>query len=183
MRRILRATAITALLMLDSPTLLLADGQCLPIPSGVYAWWTADDTALDAAGSHHGQLLEGATYAPGIVRGAFSLDGVAAYVRISDVAAFDFLPTEAFTVECWVYPRRVWLPPTGFQSLVVKCPRHGRPSTGTVSVVPARWSVRPPPRVAAADAAPVSVGASSATTMPRIVRDQLRKTALRVTLP
>ena len=78
--------------------------QQLPTPPGLFAWWTGDDTAEDCVGFFHGQLRNGATFAPGKVGSAFRLDGVNDFVEMPNVirsnAAFSFafwMKADAFT--------------------------------------------------------------------------------------
>lgn len=52
------------------------DDDCLPAPSGLVSWWPGDGNANDIAGSNHGTLHNGATFAAGLVDQAFSFDGV-----------------------------------------------------------------------------------------------------------
>ena len=53
------------------------------IPSdGLISWWTADGNTDDRVGGNHGQLQDGATFGPGIVGQAFSLDGLDDHVAI-----------------------------------------------------------------------------------------------------
>ncbi len=66
-------------------------------PPGMLAWWRADNNAFDSIGTNHGTLINGATFAPGKVGSAFSLNGVNAFVAISNSAWLN--PTGAFSVE------------------------------------------------------------------------------------
>ena len=59
-----------------------------PLP-GLVSWWPGDGHADDVAGGNHGTLLNGATFAPGVVGQAFSFDGVDGYVEIGDIADFE----------------------------------------------------------------------------------------------
>jgi hypothetical protein len=61
------------------PRLALA---AIPAPSGLVAWWTGDGNAADYAGSNDGILEGGATFAPGKVGQAFSLDGIDDWIRV-----------------------------------------------------------------------------------------------------
>ena len=49
---------------------------CLNPPSGLVSWWPGDGNALDIIGPNHGTLLNGTTYAPGMVDQSCSLYGV-----------------------------------------------------------------------------------------------------------
>ena len=70
-----------------------------PTP-GLVAWWPAEGNADDVAGSHNGTLQNGATFAPGKVGSAFSLNGTNANVSIPDAPALRF--TNAMSVAGWI---------------------------------------------------------------------------------
>ena len=42
-------------------------GTCASPPSGLVAWWRAEGNGQDSAGTNHGTLVNGATFAPGEV--------------------------------------------------------------------------------------------------------------------
>jgi sugar lactone lactonase YvrE len=69
-------------------------------PGGLVSWWTADNTAADLKGLNNATLLTGATYAPGVVGQAFSLDGVNARVEVADSSSLAF--TASFSIEGWI---------------------------------------------------------------------------------
>ncbi len=73
---------------------------CTPPPAGMVAWWSGDNTASDRVGANHGTLKNGATYADGMVRTAFSLDGGDDYVEVPDSPAWAF-GANAFTIDLW----------------------------------------------------------------------------------
>jgi hypothetical protein len=74
-----------------------------PVPAQqLVAWYRAEGTASDRVGGNHGTLENGATFAPGRVGEAFSLDGVAGQVFAADVPAIN--PTDALTLAAWVFP-------------------------------------------------------------------------------
>ena len=60
----------------------LADTNCVPPSSGLLSWWRAEGDARDAAGTSDGVLMNGATFASGLVGQALSLNGTNAYVRL-----------------------------------------------------------------------------------------------------
>ena len=47
---------------------------CAPPPVGLVSWWQAESNAVDAIGGDNGTLLNGATYAPGMVGEAFNFN-------------------------------------------------------------------------------------------------------------
>ena len=73
------------------------------IPVDLVGRWSADGNAKDSANGHDGTLMNGATFAPGRFGQAFSLNG-SQFVRIPFDLAFDFVPTDQFTVSAWVKP-------------------------------------------------------------------------------
>src|SRR5258708_4008949 len=72
---------------------------CEPPPAGLVAWWRAENNAADTAGTNHGILLNGATFAAGQVGNAFSFDGQDDRALIPGFLAN--LPTNEITVEFW----------------------------------------------------------------------------------
>ncbi len=78
-----------------------AHAQYLATPSdGLVSWWRGDGNANDSAGSNHGSLLNGGTYAPGVFGLAFSLDGANDHVRVGNSSSLQF--TAAMTASAWV---------------------------------------------------------------------------------
>ena len=69
-------------------------------PSGAVGWWPGDGHTNDITGSNHGALVANATYAPGLVGQAFSLDGVNDYVDLGDGSSVDFT-NQDFTIDAW----------------------------------------------------------------------------------
>ncbi|MEI6566862.1 MAG: LamG-like jellyroll fold domain-containing protein, partial [Verrucomicrobiota bacterium] len=94
---------LVALLLI--PCSLLAQTNCTPSPSGLVAWWPGDGFSFDVAGTNHGTLYNGATYAPGKVGTAFSFDGVDDTVWVNPGPSLNF--TNAITLEAWINHRRV----------------------------------------------------------------------------
>jgi hypothetical protein len=88
--------------MLSIPSMGGAQTSCVDPPRGLQSWWTGDGNAADVFGAWNGTLVGDATYADGIVDGAFSFDGSGDWVEIADAAAGDF-GTDAFTVAFWLY--------------------------------------------------------------------------------
>jgi len=64
---------------LDQGRILHLDLQA---PSTTAAQWSAEGDGRDRAGGHHGQLVGGVRFAPGLVGRAFSLDGVDDHIRV-----------------------------------------------------------------------------------------------------
>jgi hypothetical protein len=75
---------------------------CTPVPLGMVGWYPGDGNADDISTTRNdGMLKGGATFAPGIVGQAFSLNGTDAYVQAPANVAQD--PTTAGSLDAWVY--------------------------------------------------------------------------------
>ena len=74
---------------------------CVPPPAGMISWWSGDGHPFDLIGDNDGTLMNGATYAQGIVGKAFSFDGSNDYIAMPD----GIIPYTArnFTVDAWAY--------------------------------------------------------------------------------
>jgi len=77
--------------------------QCTTAPSGMTNWWPADGNAFDIIGGEHGSLQGGATFGPGEVAQAFSLDGSNDFVLVPNdpAAAFNF--AGSFSIDAWIF--------------------------------------------------------------------------------
>src|SRR5207244_580581 len=73
-------------------------GAC--VFSELGAWYPADDNTTDLAKGNDGVLMGGATYAPGKIGQAFSLNGTTAFVQAPSTPAND--PTTSGSLEAWV---------------------------------------------------------------------------------
>ncbi|HKB27993.1 MAG TPA: LamG domain-containing protein [Candidatus Limnocylindrales bacterium] len=74
---------------------------CVARPSGLVAWWRAENDAKDALGAHDGALQAGAGFIDGKVGRAFSFDGATQYVSVPSAAALQ--RKTGITLEGWVY--------------------------------------------------------------------------------
>ncbi len=74
---------------------------CVDPPAGLAGWWPADGNGRDVVGGNDGALMGGATFAPGKVGQAFSLNGVDAFVNAGNAANLHVTGGD-FTVETWV---------------------------------------------------------------------------------
>ena len=90
-----------SLLVLLAAAAAHAQTNCTPSPSGLIAWWPADNFAFDVAGTNNGTLENGASYTNGVVGQAFHFNGVQAYVAVPDSPLWEF-GTNNLTVELWV---------------------------------------------------------------------------------
>jgi len=90
---------LTVLLVLGS--LSLVPGQnCVPPPANLVAWWPGDGNPNDIVGGRNGTLVNGATFASGLVAQAFSFNG-ASWVEVPDDPIWT-LGSSDFTVDLWV---------------------------------------------------------------------------------
>src|SRR5438067_1012218 len=80
--------------------------SCVPPPSNMVSWWPGDGNANDIWDSNPGTLQGGATFAPGEVGQAFSLDGDDDRVDVIDNPNLN-PGTGSFTVDAWVFKTRL----------------------------------------------------------------------------
>jgi hypothetical protein len=76
----------------------LASNSCVAPPLGLVNWWSANGNALDQVGTVDGTVMNGATYAPGLVGSAFLFDGTNDIVRFNASAI-----SPPWSAEFWVY--------------------------------------------------------------------------------
>jgi hypothetical protein len=86
-----------------SPPSASSIAACVAPPSGIVAWWQAENDARDALGAHDGTLQGGAAFVDGKVGRAFSFDGTTQYVSVPQSAALQ--PRTGITLEGWVYAK------------------------------------------------------------------------------
>jgi hypothetical protein len=77
--------------------------QCVSAPSGMVSWWPGDGNANDIRGSNNGTLVNGATFSPGKVGQAFSLDGTNDYVLVGDPIPASLQIQNEITIDAWIY--------------------------------------------------------------------------------
>jgi hypothetical protein len=77
--------------------LTITETECVAPPSGLVGWWPGNGNTDDIVGGNHGALAGDATFGPGMVGQAFSLDGDGDYVDLG-TAVGDF-GTGDFTVQ------------------------------------------------------------------------------------
>jgi|CXWL01.1.fsa_nt_gi hypothetical protein len=82
--------------------------SCIPTPSGMVGWWKANGNPLDSASGNNGGMINGATFAPGIIDQAFSLNqATQQYVSLSDLGADSLLNNSNGSISAWVKPATV----------------------------------------------------------------------------
>jgi WD40 repeat protein len=69
--------------------------------AGLVAWWRADGNAKDSAGTNHGTLKGGVTYAPGVKGQAFDFNGIDGQVNMGNAPSLH-LSSGDFSVSAWV---------------------------------------------------------------------------------
>lgn len=72
----------------------------LPFADGLVSWWPANGNAHDIVGGNHGTLVNGATFAKGVVGQAFSFDGIDDYIDAGADTSFNI--TNAITLVAFI---------------------------------------------------------------------------------
>jgi hypothetical protein len=75
--------------------------NCVPTPSGLLSWWTANGTGNDLVGPNHGTPVGGVAFADGRYGQAFDFDGINDGVNVADSPSLQL--TQSLTIEGWVY--------------------------------------------------------------------------------
>src|SRR5213592_4188082 len=75
---------------------------CVTAPMGMISWWPGEGNADDIQDGNNGTLVGGATFAPGMVGQAFSLDGVNDWVEAPDADNLDL--SSQITIDAWIKP-------------------------------------------------------------------------------
>ena len=88
----------------------------IPPPAGMVSWWSGDGNAQDIVDGNHGTLTGDATFAPGMVGQAFSLDGTGDFVVVPPSANLNI--TSDISIDAWVNPDSASL--SGFKAIVTK---------------------------------------------------------------
>jgi YVTN family beta-propeller protein len=80
-----------------------AAAQTAAPPSGLVSWWQAEGNANDVISGNNGTLVNGATFAEGIVGQAFSFNGVNQFVQVPNAPNLNFGATDSMTVALWTF--------------------------------------------------------------------------------
>jgi Concanavalin A-like lectin/glucanases superfamily/Immunoglobulin domain len=83
------------------------DTGCLPPPSGMTAWWRAENDATDNFSTNTGVLLGDVSYAAGEVGQAFNFTGTNDAVKFAAGPDLNVGSGGGFTVEAWINPSNV----------------------------------------------------------------------------
>src|SRR5262249_43517611 len=82
--------------------LLAVNPPCTTAPSGLVAWWRAENNGLDSIGTNQAILLNGASFTNGAVGQGFLLDGIDDRVVVSNSPVLNFGPGQSFSIEAWI---------------------------------------------------------------------------------
>jgi hypothetical protein len=86
----------------DATLTVLPVPPCTNPPPGLISSWRGDGDANDSVGAHNGLLNNGASFALGLVRHAFALNGTNQLILVSNAPALN--PTTGLTIETWINP-------------------------------------------------------------------------------
>jgi hypothetical protein len=75
--------------------------SCVEPPEGLISWWPGDASPEDIQDANDGRVINGATFASGMVGPAFSFDGFDDYVQVRDNASLN-PGTGDFSVDFWM---------------------------------------------------------------------------------
>lgn len=75
---------------------------CVPVSSGLVAWWGAEENVEDSFGTNHGTLENGAAFAAGKVGSAFDLGGGGGFVKVPKSPGLNL--SNELTIEFWMRP-------------------------------------------------------------------------------
>jgi concanavalin A-like lectin/glucanase superfamily protein len=81
----------------------LCETGCLLPPTGLLGWWPGDGNARDIQLGNNGIIMNGATFASGLVKQAFSFDGSDAFIDVPDSPSLHGITTTV-TVDAWINP-------------------------------------------------------------------------------
>ena len=84
-----------------------AIGPPLRVPSGIVAWWSAENNAFDPINSVNGALSGHASYVPGFVGNAFVFDGADSSIQLGAATP---LRLQDLTIEGWIKRASAQLP-------------------------------------------------------------------------
>jgi hypothetical protein len=96
-----RVTNAFGSIMSSNALLTVIAPPCAAAPSGLVSWWRAEGSASDGVDSNNGTLLNGASFASGMVGQAFSFNGNDQCVQVPHAAS---LVASNYSIEAWVKP-------------------------------------------------------------------------------
>ena len=96
-----RVTNAFGSIMSSNALLTVIAPPCAAAPSGLVSWWRAEGSASDGVDSNNGTLLNGASFASGMVGQAFSFNGNDQCVQVPHAAS---LVASNYSIEAWIKP-------------------------------------------------------------------------------
>ena len=93
---------ILAVFTLACVLILVAGGTASAVISAPVSYWPANGSSVDAADGNDGTLVNGATFGPGRLGQAFSLDGQDDYIQIGDKD--NLRMSDYVSIAAWVHP-------------------------------------------------------------------------------
>jgi hypothetical protein len=88
-------------------TVVLPSTNCVPPPSGLVSWWRGEGNGNDSAGTNNGTLLNGVSFAAGMVGQAFRfVSGPNPKVYVADNPTLQL--TNSLSIEGWIKPNFGW---------------------------------------------------------------------------
>jgi acetyltransferase-like isoleucine patch superfamily enzyme len=97
---------LTVIIAMIAPRQAAAQQACVASPRGPVSFWPGDSNATDIQNGNNGTLMNGATFAPGVIGSAFSFDGVDDFVQVPDSDLWAFGSSD-FTISLWTNFRSI----------------------------------------------------------------------------
>jgi uncharacterized repeat protein (TIGR01451 family) len=90
---------LTVIIVMIAPRQAAAQQACVASPTGLVSFWPGDGNAGDIQDGNDGTLMNGVTFAQGLIGSAFSFDGVDDFISIP--SSINLVPTAAVSVDLW----------------------------------------------------------------------------------
>ncbi|HXF10900.1 MAG TPA: LamG-like jellyroll fold domain-containing protein, partial [Desulfuromonadaceae bacterium] len=97
----------------SNAVLTVVSGSCASMPSGLVAFWSAENSANDSVAGTVGTVNGSLGYGTGEVGQAFVLDGSTSYIHYPATSSFNVGTNNGFTIEGWIKPTAGNLDPAG----------------------------------------------------------------------
>src|SRR6185436_19383960 len=78
--------------------------ECVPVPSGIVAWWRLEGDGADFLGLNNGILVGTPVFSSGQVGQAMTFDGVNDEMDIPASSSLNVGTNNGFTIESWINP-------------------------------------------------------------------------------
>lgn len=89
--------------------------NCVPVPTGMIAWWTGNGNGTDLVGDHHGAPVGDLAFTDGRYGQAFNFDGMDDGVNVTDALSLQL--TQSMTIEGWINIRAWPYEPQNFWAM------------------------------------------------------------------